>query len=537
MKKVKILDCTLRDGGFVNDWGFGLGSIKSIISRLAYAGIDIIEIGFIDERRKYDENRSIFPDIQSIEPIFANMRPKDSILVAMIDFGTLSLEKIPEKAQSSLDGIRVIFKKKDQNAALEYISKIGKKGYKICVNPVSVTEYCEVELITLIEKINLLNPYAVSIVDTYGLMHNYELKQYFNIFDKYLKENIILGYHAHNNFQMAYANSIQLVNNESNREIVIDCSLFGMGKSAGNTCTELIAMYLNNYYGRSFNINQIQEAIDVDISKEFQKHAWGYNFHYYIAALNDCHPNYVQFFINKKTLSICSINEIIQKIPVEQKLSYDEILANSLYENYLNKECDDSETISILKKLFHERQVLLLGPGKTITEYTKEINNYIKKNRPIVVSINFLSENLPIDYVFISNAKRYSQFFCKLYGDKIQNIKKIYTSNITEVGEKLDYVVNYSALVTDSDVIRDNPLSMFLKLLTKLSISEVRLAGFDGYTTDNSKNYYGEYIPFLYCQDNVLLRNDALKVELQKYKSSMSIKTLTPSLYFEEENV
>ncbi|MDR2407753.1 MAG: pyruvate carboxyltransferase, partial [Bacteroidales bacterium] len=62
MNSPLLLDCTLRDGGFVNDWNFCFGSIKSIISRLDYAGVDIIEVGFIDERRSYDENRSIFPD-------------------------------------------------------------------------------------------------------------------------------------------------------------------------------------------------------------------------------------------------------------------------------------------------------------------------------------------------------------------------------------------------------------------------------------------------------------------------------------------
>ena len=124
MRTIKILDCTLRDGGFVNDWNFGIGSIKNIISRLDEAGIDIVEISFLDKRRKYDVNRSIVPDTDSLKPIFENLDIKNSMIVSMIDFGTCGIEAITEQKDSVLDGIRVIFKKKDYIEALDLCMEI-----------------------------------------------------------------------------------------------------------------------------------------------------------------------------------------------------------------------------------------------------------------------------------------------------------------------------------------------------------------------------------------------------------------------------
>lgn len=97
MRNVQILDCTLRDGGFVNDWNFGMGSIVSIIGRLVKAGIDIIEVGFIDNRRQHDLNRSIFPDTDSIKPIFKNLDTDKAMILGMIDFGTCPIEAITEQ--------------------------------------------------------------------------------------------------------------------------------------------------------------------------------------------------------------------------------------------------------------------------------------------------------------------------------------------------------------------------------------------------------------------------------------------------------
>ena len=530
MRSIKILDCTLRDGGYVNDWNFGLGTIESIISRLDKAGIDIIEIGFLDERRKYDENRSILPDTDSIKPIFKNLDIQGAMILAMIDFGTCGIEKLTEQKDSVLDGIRVIFKKKDYPEALKFCAEIKKKGYKLSLQPVSVTSYSDNEMTELLKKVNEIEPYSVSVVDTYGLMHKKELLHYFNLMDKNLTEEILIGYHSHNNFQLGYANCTELMAVDSDRALIVDGSLYGMGKSAGNACTELLAMHMNENYGGRYNLDQLLEAIDIDIMKEYAKQYWGYSFKHFIAASNDCHPDYVSNLLNKKTLSVQSINEIIAKIEPANKLTFNRDIMENLYLEYQNNIIEDSGAYAGLSAELGKRNILIIAPGKSIELHVEKIRSFIKEKNPVIITINFINDDFDPDYVFMGNAKRYSQFFNKIYRKDL-NVKVICTSNIAESNKKIDYKFNFNSLVNEDALIRDNPMLMLLKILTKMKIKKASLAGFDGYSADDTQNYPNEYIQFLYCDDNVILRNEAVKKELAVIGKDIHLEFLTPSLY------
>ena len=530
MRSIKLLDCTLRDGGYVNDWNFGIGSIENIIARLDKAGIDAVEVGFIDKRRTYDVNRSIVPDTDSFKPVLENLDISNAMIVAMIDFGTCDLEAITEQKDSVLDGIRVIFKKVNYIEALAFCSQIKKKGYKLFVNPVSITGYSEDEMIALIQNINELAPYCVTIVDTYGLMNKNELLHYYNLMDKYLTKSIIIGYHSHNNLQLAFANSLELMSAVSERELMVDASLYGIGKSAGNTCTELLAMYLNENYGKHYIIDQLLEAIDVDISKEYAKKYWGYSLMHFISASNDCHPDYVSNLINRRTLSIKSINEILSNIDHANKLSFNKDLIDHMYSEYQNKSIDDSRAYAALSRELDHREILIIAPGKSIELHGSKIQHFIKSRNPIVMTINFINDDFKPDYVFMGNAKRYSQFFNKIYRHDY-NRKVICTSNVSESNKKIDYKFNFHSLIDDNILIRDNPVLMLLRLLVKMNIRTAYLAGYDGYSVDNVNNYPGEYIQFLYCDDDVVLRNDGIKNAIAEMGKDIKLEFLTPSLY------
>ena len=299
----RLLDCTLRDGGFVNDWEFGHGNIVSIFERLVSSNMDIIEVGFLDERRPFDRNRTIMPNTDAVEKIYGGLDKGQAMIVGMIDFGTCALENIMPCTDSFLDGIRVIFKKKNMKEAIEYCRQIILKGYRMFVQPVSVTSYSDEELLTLVKMVNEIMPFSMSIVDTYGLLHKNNLMHYFNLVNEHLAPGIGIGYHSHNNFQLAYANSIELLALDLQRPITIDGSVFGIGKGAGNAAIELLAMYMNDWAGTAYDINQILEIIDVNIMPIYRQHYWGYSLKYYLAASNDCHPDYVKHLTEKRTLS------------------------------------------------------------------------------------------------------------------------------------------------------------------------------------------------------------------------------------------
>ena len=128
---IRLLDCTLRDGGYVNNWNFGNGTMICIYDRLTSAGVDIIEIGFLDDRNDFNNNRSIQPNTQSFKKVFTNANPKKSMVLAMIDYGTCSIDNIEDKEKTILDGIRVIFKIENMYKAADFGKQLIDKGYKV----------------------------------------------------------------------------------------------------------------------------------------------------------------------------------------------------------------------------------------------------------------------------------------------------------------------------------------------------------------------------------------------------------------------
>ncbi|MBR6960724.1 MAG: aldolase catalytic domain-containing protein, partial [Clostridiales bacterium] len=301
---ISQLDCTLRDGGYVNDWKFDHDNMVSIFERVVDAGTDIIEIGFLDERRPFDYNRSIMPDTDSVEKIYGDLDRKNTKVFGMIDYGTCGLQNIKPCDESYLDGIRVIFKKHLRVQALDFCAELKKLGYIVFAQLVSVTAYSDEELLDLCRLANERKPDAVSMVDTYGLTHQNDLRHILEILDKNLDADIAIGYHGHNNFQMGYANCQMVLaySKETDRDLLVDGSLYGMGKSAGNAPIELVAMHMNNEYGKDYQLSQYLEAIDANIMQFYQPATWGYSLFFFIAASNDCHPDYVKQLTNKHTL-------------------------------------------------------------------------------------------------------------------------------------------------------------------------------------------------------------------------------------------
>lgn len=535
MGEIKLLDCTLRDGGYLNDWNFGHNNLTSIFERLADANVDFIEVGFLDERRPFDINRSIMPDTDCVEKIYGKLDKQNSLIVGMIDYGTCSLDHIKPCDESYLDAIRVIFKKHLRNEAMAFCAELKKLGYKVFSQLVSVTSYEDDEMMDLIRLANEVKPYAVSMVDTYGLMHQNNLKHYFDLLNKHLSSEIAIGYHAHNNFQMGYANCIAMMSQITDRTLLVDGSIYGMGKSAGNAPIELVAMYMNDNLGKNYHISQFLEAIDANISQFYRPATWGYNMFFYLAASNDCHPNYVSYLMEKKTLSVKSINEILGKLQGETKLLYDQKVIEDLYLDYQAIEIDDTNDMAKLTADLSDCDVLLLGPGTSIIKEEGKIQEFIAKNKPKVIAINFLDEKYPIDYLFLSNSKRYVQLATAL-SQKPECLKVIATSNVTKTSGNFDYVLKYSSLIDEQAEVIDNSFIMLLKVMRTLKAKTLHVAGFDGYIAQNTGNYIRTYMEYGFDTDKTARLNTYVKAKLSEFQDDLAINFITDSLYTQNQS-
>ena len=477
MRQIKLLDCTLRDGGYLNDWKFGHDNIVSIYERIVDSGIDILEVGFIDDRRPYDFERSIFPDTESINKIYGKLDPKNTMVVGMIDYGTCDIKNIQPCSETCIDGIRVIFKKHLMHEAMAYCAQLKELGYKVFSQLVSIGAYHDDDLMELIGLVNDVEPYAVSMVDTYGILTPKKMLHYYEILDANVKKTIQIGFHSHNNFQLAFANDLAFMEKETDRNIVVDGTLFGMGKSAGNAPIELLAMTMNNEYGGAYKLNPLMEAIDESIMVFREKAVWGYQQFFFMCAINNAHPSYATQFIDKYNLSVSKTNELLGSIePEDKQLLYDKQLGEELYEEFVKKTCDDEKALSDLKKEIGDREVLLVGPGKNIRLQQDKVEQAIKGLNPYVITINYIPDAFKTDCVFITNPKRYLEMATDLSEEKNHNIKLLATSNMECRNGSFDFQVERINLIEESEQIKDNSFLMLLRLLKKMGYQKALTA-------------------------------------------------------------
>ncbi len=525
--EVKLLDCTMRDGGYLNDWHFGNDTILNIFRRLVKSNTDIVEIGFLNDNYKFNPDYTINPSTSSYDKIFKNEKKHNTLVSAMIDYGTCSVDNI--KPPDFIDIIRVIFKQPKMKDAIDFCYKLKEKGYKIFVNPVSITSYSDKSMLDLIKLVNNLEPYAMSLVDTYGLLHRNKLFNYFYLLDNNLKESVKIGYHAHNNFQLAYSNAIEISNIKTKRDIILDSSLYGMGKSAGNCNTELLANYLNFVHNKNYDISEILNIIELEILKYQKLVKWGYQITYFLAGSNSCHPKYVQYLENKNMLRIQEINNILSLIEEKKKLSYDENYIKELFINYQQKYVDDKNTINILKEKLKDKQVLLIGPGSSLKDEYSKIINFINKNDFVLFSVNHINKLFKTDYIFISNIKRYDQFVNSLQQSK-NRTKVIITSNINFNKNTKNYIVNYSNLISKSTTVGQSSLYMAIRLLIKLNVKKIVLAGFDGFSK-YTNNYYDSTLQFNKDSNDTYETAREISKQINKLGKNVEITFLTKSDY------
>ncbi len=530
MNNIKLLDCTLRDGGYVNDWNFGHDNIVSLFERLVSTNVDMIEVGFLDERQKFNIDRTIMPDTDCVGKIFGGLDRRQAMVVGMIDFGTCGIENLSPCKDSYLDGIRVIFKKHLMHEAIAFCRQVKDLGYQVFTQAVSITSYSDREMLDLIDLVNELKPYAVSIVDTYGLLHQEHLMHYFELLDHNLVPEIGVGYHSHNNFQLAYSNCMEVLKAHTDRMVVVDATLYGMGKSAGNAPIELLSMYLNTNCGKNYDISQMLEAIDINIMNIYEKSPWGYNLFFYLSASNNCHPSYVKYLMDKHTLSLKSLNEILNSIEFEKKLLYDQKYIEHLYNQYQNAECNDVSDLAKLEEQLAGKKILLVGPGKNVQAQEEKIKAYIDENHPVVISTNYIPGALMVDYVFLSNSRRYVQLNSVITEYKNRDTKVIATSNVTNTKGSFDYTLNYSSLVDEDAEVIDNAFIMLLKTLMKVKVKNVACAGFDGYSPIED-NYYNSSMEYRIEKEKSNSMNQYVVDCLKKMEDKISVKFITDTFY------
>lgn len=529
MKEIKLLDCTLRDGGYVNNWEFGVENIKFIINKLIESKIDIIECGYLDDKCD-NSNSSKFDSVDKIKDIIENIKSDKSMFVAMIDCGKYDVNKVPQCDNKSIDGIRIAFHKSKREKAISDAKILIEKGYKVILQPMVTLSYADSELIKIIEECNKLDLYGFYIVDSFGSMREADLVRLGYLVSHNLREGIKLGYHSHNNLQLSYSNCVKFLSFAKQRGIIVDASVFGMGRGAGNLNTELFAEYLNLNYNKDYKLVPLLNIIDLKLNKIYKENYWGYSVAFYLSAINGCHPNYSNFLVKKNTLQVSQINSLLEKIENEKKTNFDSQYIEKVYTENNEKDFDDNLNKNDLKELIEGKRILILAPGRSIERNASRINEFINEKNTAVFTLNFITDLFKVDFLFFNNLKRYNVF----KSVDIIDEKLIVTSNIVnEVDKNNKLVFDYEKLLFHKTGISDNAMFMLINLLNDLKIKEIFVAGFDGYNLNESSSYIKAEMAYGLSSNEIEQRNFLIKEGLKELKDKVEIRFLTESVYQE----
>lgn len=491
---MQLLDCTLRDGAYIVDAKFGTSAIKGIIDKLQKANIEIIECGWLkNAEHKIGTTFFHVPDDISM---YVNRKSENSIFVAMIDWDRYDLDFLPENENSILDAIRVVFPRGKAKEGIEVGRKILAKGYKVFFQAANTLAYSDEELVELARCVNGIDAEALSIVDTFGAMYEEDLDRIIEKLDEYLDPRIKLGFHSHNNQQLSFALTQYFVNRlqYSERDVIVDASLCGMGRGAGNTTTELAASFLNRKYNCNYEMDQILDAIDLYMEYFKANYSWGYSTPYFISGMYCCHVNNIAYLLKNHRTNARDMNEIIKSLDPQDRLKYDYDLLEEKYIENQNRIVDDASALAELSDALKDRKVLIIAPGKsTLTEIYK-IKEYIRAKDPVVIEVNAVNPEYDADYLFLISSSRYD-YSKSIYPEQLDKMKKILLSNIVADQNENDFVINFNRVVKQGWDYFDNAVINCLRLLNILQVKNVAIAGFDEFKDHYNETYADPSLP------------------------------------------
>lgn len=535
MKNVRVLDCTLRDGGRIINCAFPDQETREISEKLANAKIDIIEVGFLRDWRNvdYKGNSTFFTDVDQIRP-FVDKTKNNVLYVAFIDYGMCDIDTLKPCDGTSIDGIRFGFTRKNYDEAkddvLRWAHIIKEKGYKLFVQGVNSLNYSDRELLEIVDMINDIHPYSFGIVDTYGAMYMDDVDRLYRLIDNNLLQDICINFHSHNNYQLsfAFAQEVIKLSGVGPRKIIIDGTLGGMGKVAGNLNTELIVDYLVRKLHYDYEFEDILDMLDDYIYKYSLEHDWGYSTAAMMAGIYKSHPNNIIYLTEKFRLDTKDIGKLLSMIEPETRQKYDYDNIQRLYTKYVADKIDDYAAVQGLKKIFEGKEVLVMVPGNTLNTHKDMIESYISKNSPMIISVNFVADKLS-SYAFFGNAKRYSRL------KKMRNGRKVIISSNVKTDNDDDIVVNYHSLINCGYKYFENSAIMLLNLLKRVNPSQITIAGFDGFELGNEMNYADSS----YQNERHTKEFDTLDMEISEMlgeivkvlENRCKVKFITPSLF------
>lgn len=285
-EKIKVLDCTIRDGGLINNHNFDLRFVREVYKAISEAGVDYMEIGYKNSKKLFsakEYGKWKFCDDEDIIRVIDGIESKTKISV-MVDVDRVDIEDIPKRKDSPVSMIRVASYVKDIDKAIYLVNHFADKGYETTVNIMAISRALDTELNEALKQLEAESKTdVIYIVDSYGALYQ-ETTEFLIKKAKRIIKSKEIGIHAHNNQQLAFSNTIEAIIHDVN---YVDATVYGLGRAAGNCPLELVLGFLKN---PKFDIRPVLDLIAKEFVPLREKLEWGYIIPYAITGILDEHP-------------------------------------------------------------------------------------------------------------------------------------------------------------------------------------------------------------------------------------------------------
>jgi len=284
--KIKVLDCTIRDGGLINNHDFDIDFVRKVYKAVSEAGVDYIELGYKNSKKLFSPKEYglwKFCDDDVINRVIDGIESNTKISV-MVDIGRVELDDVKPAAESPVDMIRVASYVKDIDKAIDMVNHFADKSYETTINIMAISRDKGHELDEALAQIEQESKaIAVYIVDSFGALYQETTEELVKRFSGVLKTKEV-GFHGHNNQQLGFSNTIEAIIHGAN---YLDATIYGIGRAAGNCPLELLVGFLKN---PKYNIRPILDIISNSFIPLRDKIEWGYIIPYAISGMVNEHP-------------------------------------------------------------------------------------------------------------------------------------------------------------------------------------------------------------------------------------------------------
>ena len=514
LPKFDILDCTIRDGGYINNWEFDKKLVREVYRALSKSGVEYVEIGFRGTEKYFDKNkygRWRFTTEEHIREATDNI--VGAKLALMADYGKVESDDFCEAKESVVNLVRIAVHKDNLKGAIDLLGKIKEKGYEVSLNVMGYANYSENERRYLVDLVKKVVLDYVCIADSYGSMFPDQIRP---LFEPVLEiPDIKVGFHPHNNLQMAFANSLEAIRCGVH---IIDSTIYGMGRAAGNLPTEIIISFLEKHGSGRYNSIPVLNVIDRYFVALQSGNKWGYQLPYMLSGMFQCHPNYAKSLIDYKEFTIEDIWEALNLIKREDTVGFskshlDELINRGIIGG-LSKVTDKEAWVSSNPRAAYRRLVgdpnvpyinrydsrdfLIIANGPSIKEYAPKIEKLITKYNPIVLGGNYLGGLFKPHYHCFVNKKRFAKYIDTAAPESKLLIGQYITDEMVEEYtdrdyEKIYYIDVYADFQIEDGVITTNCRTVSV-LLAGVAIAmgakRIFCVGMDGYIGQENKEFH-----------------------------------------------